>query len=104
MAGRSKNPYSEYEMLRAFQTVLGDLESEQEVRTSVEILPGPSLGIVTVLISAWGQDERRGSRPLARVRFEYPNARDSILAAQMFAQATTLSRMVSEALRQTADY
>lgn len=96
MARKMANSWSETEMIRAYTEVLHDLRVNWGVRTTLHVSAGSIRYVLGFELAAYDEAHPEDPRPVARVRWEYPNVKAAELVAQMFQQAVTLSRMVEE--------
>lgn len=103
MARKIHTSWSETEMIRAYTEVLHDLRVNWGVSTRLAVSTGSIRYILAFDLAAFDESHPEDARPVARVRWEYPNAKPAELVAQMFQQSVLLARMVEEYRRGPED-
>lgn len=96
MARKISTSWSETEMIRAYTEVLHDLRASWGVSVRLVVSPGTIRYILAFDLAAYDEGHPEDVRPVARVRWEYPNVKPADLVAQMFQQSVILARMVEE--------
>lgn len=96
MARKVNTSWSETEMIRAYTEVLHDLRVNWGVDVRLNVTTGSIRYVLSFDLAAYDMAHPEDARPVARVRWEYPNVKAADLVAQMFQQSVTLARMVEE--------
>ena len=82
--------------LRAFTDNWVDIELEQEVYIQMRVSPAKQKGTLECRLSAWSEQERRGTLPRASYTFTYPTAAVQTFEAAFFQAITRLARILHE--------
>jgi hypothetical protein len=80
--------------IRAFTDNWEDIESTYGVYLQMRVSPTPRKGVIELRISAWKEQERRGSFPQAAYTGSYPSAAVETFEACFFQAMARLARIL----------
>jgi len=96
-AKKSKNPYSDYEFLRAAFVERQELQDAHCVSTTTSITVLRSPHRLLIRHEAWDlKPAARPDVPLCSCELEWPNASEMGFAAALFRSSVTLTRLVED--------
>lgn len=95
---KAKNPYADYEFIRAYQDTVVDLREQHQVHvvTAVNLYSGR--GCITLSLTAYDSRLGRGEARLAHYEVSWPNAHEQSFAAALYMAAMRLHGLATESL------